>query len=256
MSPGRTLPAAALACALALGLASPAQADVVVPNANAAVEGNANNNAPFNIGSIPASPPSMRYQQVYGSSDFSGPILITGIAFRPDATFMGPGGIPIPGSGGPFGPTTFPLLLRLSTTAAPVDGLSPLFAVNVGADVTTVVSGLVTISSAFTGPASGPKDFDIIITFTTPFLYDPAGGNLLVDVVNPTPTVTRVFDAHWDPGDSISRAMAFTASAPVAQQIDSFGLITNFISTPVPEPSLAVLVLAAGGLLWRRRRSR
>ena len=42
-------------------------------------------------------------------------------------------------------------------------------------------SGPITIPSTFTGPANGLKDFDVIIPLTTPFLYNPGLGNLLLD---------------------------------------------------------------------------
>ena len=58
-----------------------------------------------------------------------------------------------------------------------MDGLNPCnFANNVGADDTIVHSGSLFLSSAFTGPAGGPKGFDILIHLTTPFTYDPASG--------------------------------------------------------------------------------
>ena len=57
-------------------------AAIVVPNALASQEGNSNNTFAFGDAN--------RYQQVYASSEFSslsGPALITGISFRPDAQF-------------------------------------------------------------------------------------------------------------------------------------------------------------------------
>ena len=61
-----------------------------------------------------------------------------------------------------------------------------------------IFSGALAFSSAFTGPAGGPKDFDILVDLTTPFFYNPALGNLLLDVRNfsgePTPPST-FFDA-------------------------------------------------------------
>src|SRR6266849_6876961 len=68
---------------LALG-AVQAWANVIVPSAQTSVEGNSNNGFPFNIAAFGLS--SQRYQQVYGSSEFSGLFLITDIEFRPDAT--------------------------------------------------------------------------------------------------------------------------------------------------------------------------
>jgi|SRR5690242_8545293 hypothetical protein len=57
-----------------------AYADIIVRGTDASVEGDFANGFPFN------GLASVRYQQVYGASEFGTvPILITGIAFRPDA---------------------------------------------------------------------------------------------------------------------------------------------------------------------------
>ena len=72
------------AVGLSLFVGGVATADtIVVPNSLASVEGNTNNAFPFIIGGV--SVPSMRYQEVFGASQFPGPGLITQIAFRPDA---------------------------------------------------------------------------------------------------------------------------------------------------------------------------
>ena len=72
------------------------------------------------------------------------------------------------------------------TTASP-NALNATFAANVGADDAVVFGpGPLTISSAFTGPPAGPKDFDVLIPLDRTFPYDPSQGNLLLDV--------RVFD--------------------------------------------------------------
>src|SRR5207249_8841041 len=96
--------------------------------------------------------------------------------------------------------------IDLSTTSAGDDGLSTTYANNVGADDTVVFTrGALTLSSAFTGPPDGPKDFDIIITLTTPFLYNPALGNLLLDVRNFGGGFTTVLDAVPNQtGDGVS----------------------------------------------------
>src|SRR5262245_33124419 len=145
----------ALAFVVCLSAVSAAFADVVVPGNLAFVEGNTNNSFPFNISSFDVS--SQRYQQVYSATQFEGSILISGILFRPDAMF-----------GGPFSSTLPNVVISLSTTSAAVDReISPIFADNVGPDVVTVFSGALPLSSSFTGPAAGPKDFDIAITLTT-----------------------------------------------------------------------------------------
>src|SRR5205823_14144179 len=105
-----------------------------------------------------------RYQQVYSASDFTvfgtSPRFITQVAFRPDAIY-----------GSAFNSTLFNVQIDLSTTTKAVDGLNQTFANNVGADDTIVHSGSLSLSSAFTGPNGGPKNFDIVIPLSTPFPY-------------------------------------------------------------------------------------
>ena len=98
---------------------------------------------------------------------------ITQIAFRPDATF-----------GQAFSLVIANIQIDLSTTLAAPDALSDTLDGNVGADDKVVYAGPLGISSSFTGPAGGPKAFDIIINLTTPFFYYPSSGNLLLDVRN------------------------------------------------------------------------
>ena len=98
---------------------------VVVPNNLIALEGTINNGWPFDTS-------AQRYQQVFAASEFlalSGPQLITGIAFRPDAEF-----------GNPFSATISDIQINLSTTRVAPDALRNL-ADNVGADDTMVFSG-------------------------------------------------------------------------------------------------------------------
>ena len=67
------------------------------------------------------------------------------------------------------------------------------FADNLGADNTLVFNG--TLNWA-TGNLPGPgntRQFDIVFPCTTPFLYDPAAGNLPVSYTHLTlPTILRV----------------------------------------------------------------
>jgi hypothetical protein len=241
---------ALLGALLLLGAINPAHAitpTVVVPNGNAMVEGNSNNGYPFDLGQTGLS--SQRYQQVYAASQFSGiPSgggLITQIIFRPDAF-----------SGGAFTSTLPDMQIDLSTTSAPDDGLSTTYANNVGADDTVVFArGPLTLSSAFTGPPNGPKDFDIIITLTTPFFYNPANGNLLMDVRNFGGGSTTFFDAAFTTGDGSSRVFNSDVNSGTGST-DTEALITGF--TIVPEPGSAALLLVGGGTLlgwfWGCRR--
>ena len=82
----------------------------------------------------------------------------------------------------------------LMTTANGPDALSTNFADNEGIDKTLVHSGPLSLSSANIGSAGGPKAFDIVINLTTAFLYNPALGNLLLEVQNLEDGGTTPFD--------------------------------------------------------------
>jgi len=185
---------------------------------------------------------------VFAASQFSalgGPAVLTEIRFRPDAVF-----------GGAFSTTLTDIQIDLSTVSVAPDGLSNTFSLNVGANNTIVRNrGSLSLSSAFTGPVGSPKDFDIIIPLTTFFTYNPAAGNLLLDVRNFGAGTTAVFDSVSTASDSISRA--FTAVGGDVNSLtgsstfspDSSGLVTQFIfSAPsaVPLPAAA----PAGTLLF------
>jgi hypothetical protein len=103
------------------------------------------------------------YQQVYGSTNFSGPITITALEFFHTVDFSGGGTEPQAGS----------YVISLSTTQAAVNGLDATdLSNNLGPDNTTVYSGDV--------PTLSGSVLKFILT--TPFTYDPSKGNLLLDV--------------------------------------------------------------------------
>ena len=226
-----------LGALLLLGAINPAHAitpTVVVPNSLTTTEGNSNNGYPFDLGQTGLS--SQRYQQLYAGSQFGGGGLITQIVFRPDAT-----------AGQAFTSTLSDIQIDLAYTSAADDGLSTTYANNITAGDTVVFArGPLTLSSAFTGPPNGPKDFDIIITLTTPFLYNPALGNLLLDVRNYGGGSTTFFDSVVTTGDGVSRVYNQNVNDPTGT-LDSTGLVTGFVI--VPEPSSAALLLAGGGTL-------
>jgi len=218
-------------------------ATIVSPSADTSVEGNSNNVFPFDIGLS-----SQRYEQVYRATEFgSGPLLITGLAFRPDAEF-----------GAAFSTTLSNVSIFLTTTTNGPDALSSTFANNEGADKTLVHSGSLSLSSTDTGPAGGPKAFDILINLTTPFLYNPAFGNLLLEVQNFGGGTTTVFDAEVTSGDPVSRVFSNVNGANDASgNTDTLGLVTEFLTAQVavPEPS-SIILFGSAALMFAAMRRR
>jgi hypothetical protein len=125
---------------------------------------------------------------------------------------------------------------------------------NVGLDNTVVYGrGALALSSSFIGPAGGPKTFDILITLTTPFFYNPANGNLLLDIKNFGGGTTTFFDAQSNNTDAVFRLYSNSpgpnnVNAPTATGFDTIGLVTEFV-TVVPEPASWALILLGGGVI-------
>jgi hypothetical protein len=196
---------------------------LVVPNEWSTAQGDAGNLFPL-LSSQP-----IRYQQVFDASQFSrlnpGGGLINRIAFRGH------------GPGAPFTATVSQLQVNLSTTSKSPDGLNSTFADNVGADDTQVFSGPLQTAVTFTGD---PTNFEVVIIFTTPFYYDPAKGNLLLDVRNTqgsteVPPLDQELDGTNATGDSVSRVYNYgNVTATAAGQTggvdekDTYALITKF----------------------------
>jgi hypothetical protein len=68
-----------------------------------------------------------------------------------------------------------------STTSRSVAGLSTTFANNIGTNNTLVFDGTMTLATENLPGPGNTRQFDIVYPLTTPFLYDPAAGNLLLD---------------------------------------------------------------------------
>ena len=224
---------------LSLIIASSASAiSTVVPNANASVEGNLNNVAPFRLFCC-----GMRYQQVFAASQFSGAMSIGQIALRNDSQF-----------GEPFTATMADIKIWLSTVSANPDALSTTFDDNIGADNTQVYDGSLTLSSTNAAGPGNTRVFDVLINLQQSFYYDPSLGNLLLEIRN-VPGVNAYFplDAVFEHGDSVSRLLDPNGDPNAATGTpDTLGLVVRFDT--VPEPSTGLLVIA--GLLglagWRR----
>lgn len=201
---------------------------LVVPNEETGRQGDVGNLFPF-FSSQP-----IRYQQVFAAGDFtrfpSGGAMITSIAFRvhaPSAAFTG---------------TVPQLELRLSITSKAPDVLSSTFAQNVGSDEQVVYSGPLQVTHA-----AGATSFDVVINLSSAFLFDPAQGNLLLEVRSAqggteVPPLDQELDASSASGDSVSRVYNYGDAAAAnagqtggVEEKDTLGLVAQLqVKPPVP----------------------
>jgi len=183
-----------------------------------------------------------RWQQVYDSSAFSNAgfngVSITALYFKGD------------------GVSITNIQLSLSTTSKAVDSLGPVFADNVGTDNTVIYSGFLMLNSGL-----GPSTFNLLVTLQTPFHYQPANGNLLLDVRNfsggilPVPPSIPTIDVSTVAGDSVSRLYATDVGAAFGTA-DTSGLLTLFVVDPIPEPSSLALLFLGTATFWLSARRR
>jgi hypothetical protein len=211
---------------------------VVVPNVFEEMEAAGANRFPLLVDG------GIRYQQVYDASQFSsfgGPRFITRIAFRPDNAF-----------GGAFTVNISDLEVSLSTIAAGPDDLVPTFADNLGLDNALVFDGPITLSSNDDPGPGDSRAFDVVLELVSPFPYDPAQGNLLLDVRNAEPGDNHIrlfFDAVFA-ADSVSRVFSFEGNPDSAVGArDTGGLVTHFGYVPMLVDNLIVSFSVEAGLL-------
>lgn len=220
-----------------------AQTQIVVPGGLENVEGNSSVAEPFNS-------TSFRVQQVFDASQFAIPAgmvaRIDGISFRIDGASTEDVVLFFGGSS-----------ISLSTTLRGPDELSPVFVDNRGADATSIYHGGLSLGGVVQ-PGASPQPFhETILSFGAgTFFYDPSRGNLLLEVRGGSGQafLPGALDGHSIVGDPISWVYANSESAS-SGTAGTFGLVTRFDITVIPEPSawlLAVMGLGIAAIFKRR----
>ncbi len=240
-----------VAATLGILAANPAfAADIVTITPNPAPSGQAQSPAPFTYRGTSGS----RTQQVYASSFFSGPQMLTSLAFRSTPGFRN-------------GANYASVNISLSTTMFGDETGTPLsadFSSNIGADALLVYRGAI----SFTAPIS--DGFEYIVNFDNAFRYDPSMGNLLLDVTIPVGSGVDgpgFFLASYDTANSFNDGVYSVNSvfdgAATSGIANTAGTITQFTGTAlagaVPEPATWAMMIGgfgmAGGAMRRRRAS-
>jgi hypothetical protein len=188
--------------------------------ADSIIASNPGGHVTFNSIPFSSSSGTGRYQEIYSSSLFSGPVQITSLAFSPsDSVFY-----------------AADVTLRLTTTNVAVGALSPNLDSNFITPLTTVYANP-TFSESLTG---GSETFSLVFNFTTPFTYDPNSGNMLFDLLISNQNVDVSFSRSGS-GSILSRAYD---TAGFGNGADGVGLRTliGFQTSAVPEPGTILLM--------------
>jgi len=223
-----------------IGAANGATTAVVSPNVYTNVEA-PNANGPWTEDS--------RVHSIHSSTVFSalpvGGATLTDISFRPDSAIL-------VGEQISFGRVQ----LTLSVTQVEPINLSNTFADNITGTPIVVFDSpwSATVVNA-DPPGAATRPFDFRIPFQTPYHYDPADGNLLVDwILEPLVGVTNEGLFEYDPtATSDQHSKKGPAGSLVSDEFSSFAVVNEF--TFIPEPSTLILagLLGVTAVGWRRR---
>jgi hypothetical protein len=197
--------------------------EIVVPAAQATQVGNDFILGPF------LSPGSI--DSVYGSKNFSGPVMINGVAFRLEEASLNQS----------YNTVIPRVTIRLSTFSGTYNSylVGPGYAGNKGPDDTTVFDA--SVHWITTDLPSGPNPFDLKVQFSKPFIYDPSSGSLLMDFAT-SGSFTGIpgVDSQGH-GDA---TLGWYGNKSLGN------LVTQFDVSSVPEPSTIWLVLGGASSIY------
>lgn len=192
-------------------------------------------------GQLPFAGEGVRNQEIYGADHFIAAMpsggIIEEIALRANESDRRTvdGSVP-------------QLEVRMSTTPSLQPVVTLEFSKNIGSDYRTVFSGPVPYS--LRGSATGPNPFLVRIPLEESFYYDPRQGGLLIEfLVGGFATTGLPVDGTFSPN-----AIAIEGNSANSEGQFLSPLAMEIIYTPVPEPTVWLLVGAASCivLVWRR----
>jgi hypothetical protein len=203
---------------------------LVVPEDRADQRGTSYGTSPFNG--------SGRSQLVYGSRNFPGPILITGMSFRNTAFYSTSSQIER-------------LTIRLSTYSGTMASFNlAAMDLNRGPDDRVAFDGSMLFRSSGVTGAGVPPPFQLVVQYSDPFAYDPARGDLLIDYTTFNARGDILADYHHT-GDArigwVAESGMFASGGP-----GSF--VTQFSFSQIPEPGVSALSIAGLAMIMRRHR--
>ena len=175
-------------------------------------------------------------QFIYSAVYFAGPVYILGLTFFNTDITADPN---------MYDPATY--TFKLSTTTASIASPSSSFSTNLGGDWKTFtyvsLAGAVPTGPSFTPEASGACP---TCGGGTPFYYDPANGNLLLEIDNPGGTNPLSSSIDYNDGFAVTRIFSTDNSGFGAIDLN-YGPVTELTVEAAPEP--ATLTLTGLGLL-------
>ncbi|MCB9869145.1 MAG: hypothetical protein H6837_04755 [Planctomycetes bacterium] len=198
-----------------------AQATKVVPAFNTVIEGSTLSVYPFGY-------TTNRMQQVWsGSSISSNTSLVRGISYRMDTVSR---------TAAEPGRTYTGVTIAVGTSTVTPATMSTTFATNVTSPLTNVITGNYNLP-AQPAPTGQPAPFNVDFSWSTPYIYSPTAGSLILDVTLPgTVGKSNYFvDAEYSTG--------------VPGSAVPFGTSGSFSSSETFALSAAADTLGAGGSL-------